>query len=80
MIKGEGTGVKETENIQMEGIEAGAGGIVRGIVGEEGVTEMEAITTTPRMVTITTRVIITGWYQCSFLRNQCQRHPKYSRS
>lgn len=57
-------GARETGNIQMEGIEAGAGGMVRGTVGEEeegeGVTEMEAITTTPRMVTITTRVTITG--------------------
>ena len=55
-------GARETENIRMEGIEAGAGGVVRGTVGEEeeGVTEMEAITTTPRMVTITTRVTITG--------------------
>ena len=54
-------GARETGNIQMEGIEAGAGGVVRGTVGEEeGVTEMEAINTTPRMVTITTRVTITG--------------------
>ena len=55
-------GARETGNIQMEGIEAGAGGGVRGTVGEEeeGVTEMEAINTTPRMVTITTRVTITG--------------------
>ena len=60
MIKGEGTGVKETENIQMEGIEAGAGGRVRETVGEEGGTEMEVITTTPRMAIITTRVTITG--------------------
>ena len=57
-------GARETGNIRMEGIEAGAGGVVRGTVGEEeeeeGVTEMEAINTTPRMVTITTRVTITG--------------------
>ena len=58
-------GARETGNIQMEGIEAGAGGVVRGTVGEEeeeeeGVTEMEAINTTLRMVTITTRVTITG--------------------
>ena len=57
-------GARETENIRMEEIEAGAGGVVRGTVGEEeeeeGVTEMEAINTTPRMVAITTRVTITG--------------------
>ena len=59
---GEGaTGVREIENIQEE-TEAGAGGMVREKVGEEEeeVTEMEVITITPRMVTITIRVTITG--------------------
>ena len=54
---------EETETIPKEGIEVGAGGRVRGIVGEEeeevGI-EMEDITTTPRMATITTRATITG--------------------
>ena len=35
-------------------------GVVREKVEEEGVTEMEVITITPRMVTITIRVNITG--------------------
>ena len=60
MIRGE----EETENIPKEGIEAGAGGMVRETVGEEGEeeggTEMEDITTTPRMAIITTRATITG--------------------
>ena len=59
MIRGE----EETENIPKEGIEAGAGGMVRETVGEEeqeGGTGMEAIITIQRMVTITTRATITG--------------------
>ena len=52
--------MREIENIQEE-TEAGAGGMVREKVGEEEeVTEMEVITITPRMVTITIRVTITG--------------------
>ena len=55
----------ETENIPREGIGAGAGGMVTETVGEEeeegeGGTEMEAIITTPKMATITTRATITG--------------------
>ena len=57
MTKGE-----KTENIPKEGIEVGAGGRGRETVGEgeEGGTETGAITTTPRIVIITTRATITG--------------------
>ena len=52
---------EETETIPKEGIEAGAGGRVSETVGEEEEDiEMEDITTTPRMATITTRATTTG--------------------
>ena len=57
MTKGE-----KTENIPKEGIEVGAGERGRETVGEgeEGGTETGVITTTPRIVIITTRATITG--------------------
>ena len=65
-------------NIQKEAIEVGAGERERDIAGaeeEEGGIEMEDTIITRKMVTITTRVTITGLYQCLFPKINAKGSP-----